>query len=83
MDDWQLLKNEILPLIAERQTHPKKLYPLAIWKVVETDLFDRYYNIFDGWFVWVQYNDGLFEIWFVVDVGGGLSGDDWYLEKIT
>lgn len=79
----QEFKNLITPLIAAEKTHPKGLYPIAIWKVVETDLFRRYYNTFDGWFVWVQYYDGLFEIWFVVDVRGGLSDDDWYLEKIT
>lgn len=80
--DEQALKNELLPLIAVEKTHVKGLYPVAIGKVQQTHFFDMYMNSYDGWFIDVQYYDGLWEIWFVVDIRGGYSDDDWFLEKV-
>lgn len=75
-------KMEVLELIYQEATHPRKLRPVALTKETECFFFRSYDNRFDGYFVDVQYADGLYEIWFVVDVRGGLADYDWYVQKI-
>lgn len=83
MSEDQALRNFFLTLIAKEETHPKKLYPTVIWKIIETRFFTLHHNRYEGYFVWVQYADGLFEIWLIVDIRSGFSDNDWHLEKIT
>ena len=76
------LKDEVLPLITEESTR-EHAHPQAITRVQQTLFFRNHNNMYDGWFIDVQYSDGMYEIWFVVDLRAGYSGDDWWLEKIT
>ena len=72
-------KTEIAEIISEYSEF--KDVPVKIQKVVGSD-YDRCDSSFTGYFVWVSYGNGRWEIWFVVDVSQ--NGDyKWFVEKIT
>lgn len=73
-------KQAVAKLIEQEQRRPGTP---TIERVKETRFFDAHNNTFDGYFVWVKYPDGVYEIFFVVDIRGGLSDDDWFIESIT
>lgn len=57
--------------------------PATVMRTERVNFFKAHYNRCEGWFVWVQFPNGLWEIWFVVDTSGLLCDDNWHLEKIT
>lgn len=77
-------KNEIMELIYTDHDikNPNKLRPVAITQVQGSNFFPWHNNTYDGYFIDVQYANGLYEIWFAVDVRGGLSDNRWFLERI-
>lgn len=75
-------RETILDLIYQERTHSQMLRPVAITRVDECDFFRNHNNSYEGFFIDVQYADGRYEIWFVVDIRGGLSDDDWFIQKI-
>lgn len=56
--------------------------PVSISDIEGCDFFPHHNNTFEGWFCRVNYFDGSFERYFIVDVSGSLSDDDWYIERI-
>lgn len=79
-------KNEIMQLIYTDHEpgpyNPLHLRPVAITRVDQTRFFPWHNNTYEGYFIDVQYASGLYEVWFVVDVSGGLSDVRWFLERI-
>ena len=75
--------NEITQLIWIEKTNSHGLRPYAVVEIDEARFFDYHDNRYSGYFVKAHYNDNSIEIWFVVDLQGGLSDDNWHLEKIV
>lgn len=79
-------KNEIMELIYKDHQagkfNPQNLRPVAITDVQGTEFFPWYNNTWEGYFLTVQYANGLFELWFAVDLHGGDCDDRWFLERI-
>lgn len=65
-----------------QKTHPRKLRPTALTRATECQFFRMYNNLYDGYFADVQYADGRYELWFVVDLRSECLDDDWYIQKI-
>lgn len=57
--------------------------PATIDKVEECDFFNSHNNTFEGYYAWIKYSDGRWEIWFIVDMRSSIAADDWFIEKIT
>ena len=59
--------------------------PVEIRDVQPTDFFNWYNNTYDGWFITVRDSKTkqLFWLYFVVDLRGGTSDNDWFVEKIS
>lgn len=73
-------QQEIIKLIAEEKR--RNGIP-TIERVKETCFFDWHNNTYDGYFVWAKYPDGIFEIFFVVDLRSSLADYNWFIENIT
>lgn len=56
--------------------------PATIMRFERADFFKAHYNSCEGWFVWVRFPQGLWEIWFVVELSG-CCDQDWHLQKVT
>lgn len=76
-------KNEIMELIYTDHdiTNKNKLRPVAITNIQGSNFFPWHNNTYDGYFFDVNYIDHT-ELWFAVDVRGGLSDNSWFLERI-
>lgn len=55
----------------------------TIKRVEEAAFFGWHDNQFEGYFVWVCYPTGIWEIYFVVDLRSSVSDNQWHVEKIT
>lgn len=71
-------KQEIMGLIYEQQGG---LRPISLSDITEVRFFPWHNNTYQGWFVRANYVQTS-EMWFIVDLRGSASDNDWWLEII-